>query len=71
MCNIYIKVEQGVESYSKRNCYACACKKSKKSVKGMIGEYRRKWHTERMRVREWEISTVNGVFNSVMNGGNG
>ena len=38
MCNIYIKVEQGVESYSKRNCYACgACKKSKKSVKDMIG----------------------------------
>ena len=35
MCNIYIKIEQDVESYSKRNCYACACKKSRKSVKGM------------------------------------
>ena len=36
MCNIYIKIEQDVESYIKRNCYACACKKSaRKSVKGM------------------------------------
>ena len=35
MCNIYIKIEQDAESYIKRNCYACSCNKSKKSVKGM------------------------------------
>ena len=70
MCNIYIKVEQGVESYSKKNCYACACKKSKKSVKGTIGAIGENG-TLNVCACENGKCTVNDVFNSVMNGGNG
>ena len=58
MCNIYIKVEQGVESYSKRNCYACACKKSKKSVRGMIGAIGENGTPERVRVVSARMGNV-------------
>ena len=58
MCNIYIKVEQGVESYSKRNCYACRVQKIEKIREGYDWCYRRKWHTECVRVRERELYRI-------------